>query len=55
MIYPPSLSLRVVEIENTLCNQNKLICKVFCENMKLNLELESFFLRLLLFDLCSMI
>jgi hypothetical protein len=38
---PESLSLRVVELENALCNQDKLICKVFRENKKLNLELES--------------
>jgi hypothetical protein len=35
------LSLRVVELENALCNQDKLLCKVFHENKKLNLELES--------------
>jgi hypothetical protein len=35
------LSLRVVELKNTLCNQDKLFCKVFHENKKLNLELES--------------
>jgi hypothetical protein len=35
------LSLTVVEFENALCNQDKLLCKVFCENKKLNLELES--------------
>jgi hypothetical protein len=35
------LSLRIVELENTLCIQDKLLCKVFCENKKLNLELES--------------
>jgi hypothetical protein len=33
--------LRVVELENALCNQDKLLCKVFCENKKMNLELES--------------
>jgi hypothetical protein len=33
--------LRVVEFENALCNQDKLFCKIFCENKKLNLELES--------------
>jgi hypothetical protein len=33
--------LRVVELENALCNQNKLLCKVFRENKKLNLELKS--------------
>jgi hypothetical protein len=36
-----SLSLRVVELENALCKQDKLLCKVFCENKKLNLELKS--------------
>jgi hypothetical protein len=38
---PESLSLRVVELENALCNKDKLLCKVFCENKKLNLELKS--------------
>jgi hypothetical protein len=33
--------LRVVELENALCNQDKLLCKVFRENKKLNLALES--------------
>jgi hypothetical protein len=37
------LSFRVVELENTLCNQDKLLCKFFCENKKLNLEPESVF------------
>jgi hypothetical protein len=41
MIHPSSLSLRVVELENVICNQDKLLCKIFCENKKLNLELES--------------
>jgi hypothetical protein len=40
---PEGLSLRVVELENSLCNQDKLLCKVFRENKKMNLELESFF------------
>jgi hypothetical protein len=35
------LSFRVVELENALCNQDKLFCKVFRENKKLNLEVES--------------
>jgi hypothetical protein len=35
--------LRVIELENALCNQDKLLCKIFCENKKLNLELESSF------------
>jgi hypothetical protein len=33
--------LRVIELENALCNQDKLLCKIFCENKKLNIELES--------------
>jgi hypothetical protein len=40
---PESLSLRVVKLENALCNQDKLLGKVFRENKKLNLELESSF------------
>jgi hypothetical protein len=40
---PESLSLRVIELENALCNQDKLLCKVFHENKRLNLELESVF------------
>jgi hypothetical protein len=36
-----SLSLRVIELEIALCNQDKLLCKVFYENKKLNLELKS--------------
>jgi hypothetical protein len=38
--------LRVVELENALCNQDKLFCKVFHENKKLNLELESIFSKI---------
>jgi hypothetical protein len=37
------LSLRVAEIENALCNQDKFLCKVFRENKRLNLELENSF------------
>jgi hypothetical protein len=37
------LSLRVVELESALWNQDKLLCKFFCKNNKLNLELESAF------------
>jgi hypothetical protein len=33
--------LRVAKLENALCNQDKLLGKVFRENKKLNLELES--------------
>jgi hypothetical protein len=39
--FTESLSLRVVELENALCNQDKLLCKIFRENKKLNLEHES--------------
>jgi hypothetical protein len=38
-----NLSLKVAELENTLCNQDKLLCNVFRENKKLNLELEHSF------------
>jgi hypothetical protein len=37
------LSLRVTKLENALCNQDKLLGKVFHENKKLNLELENSF------------
>ncbi len=40
---PESLFLTVVELQNALCNQDKLLCKIFRENKKLNLELESAF------------
>jgi hypothetical protein len=40
------LSLRVIELENALCNQDKLLCKVFHENKKLNLELETAFFEI---------
>jgi hypothetical protein len=40
---PESLSFRVIEIKIALCNQDKLLCKVFRENKNLNLELESVF------------
>jgi hypothetical protein len=40
---PDGLSLIVIELENAICNQDKLLYKVFCENKKLNLELESSF------------
>jgi hypothetical protein len=38
---PEDLSLRVAKLENALCNQDKLLCKVFCENKKLDLEMKS--------------
>jgi hypothetical protein len=50
-----SISLRVTELENALCNQDKLLCKVFSENKKLNLELKILVLKLLLFGQCTMI
>jgi regulator of replication initiation timing len=40
---PEGLSLRVTELKNALCNQDKLLGKVFHENKKLNLELKSVF------------
>jgi hypothetical protein len=43
---PESLSLRVVKLENALCNQDKLLCKVFCEDKKPILELESAFSKI---------
>jgi hypothetical protein len=43
---PEGLSLRVAEFENALCNQDKLLGKVFHENKKLNLELESSFSKI---------
>jgi hypothetical protein len=33
-----SLSSKVVKLENALCNQDKLLYKVFHENKRLNLE-----------------
>jgi hypothetical protein len=43
---PENLSLRVIELENALCNQDRLLCKVFHENKKLNLKLESAFFEI---------
>jgi hypothetical protein len=43
---PEGLFLRVTELENALCNQDKLLSKVFRENKKLNLELESSFFEI---------
>jgi hypothetical protein len=36
-----SISLKVAELENALCNQDKFLYRVFCENKKLNLEIEN--------------
>jgi hypothetical protein len=41
-----SLSLRVVKLENALCNQDKMLCKVFRENKKPNLEFGSAFFEI---------
>jgi hypothetical protein len=38
-----SLSSKVIELENALCNQDKLLCRVFPENKNLNLKLENSF------------
>jgi hypothetical protein len=38
---PKNLSFRVIKLDNAICNQDKLLCKIFRENKKLNLELES--------------
>jgi hypothetical protein len=40
---PEGLFLRVAELENAICNQDKLLGKIFHENKKLNLGLESSF------------
>jgi hypothetical protein len=40
---PEGLSLQVTELENALCNQDKLLGMFFHENKKLNLEIESSF------------
>jgi hypothetical protein len=47
MIHPPeSLSVRVLELENALCNQDNLLYKIFHENKKLNLKLEGAFSKI---------
>jgi hypothetical protein len=55
VLSPEGLSFRVIELENALCNQDKLLCKVFHENKRLDLELQMLLLKLLLFDPCMMI
>jgi hypothetical protein len=35
------LSSKVHKLEDALCGQHKLLCKVFCENKDLNLKLEN--------------
>jgi hypothetical protein len=41
-----SVYLRITELENALYNQDKLLCKFFHKNKKLNLELESVFSKI---------
>jgi hypothetical protein len=41
-----SLSLKIAEVENALCNQDKFLCRVFYENKRLNLELEISFSKI---------
>jgi hypothetical protein len=41
-----SLSLRVAELENALCNQEKLLHRVFHENKNLNVKLENSFSKI---------
>jgi hypothetical protein len=43
---PESVSLRIAELENALCNQDKLLYKVFHENKKQNVEIESAFSKI---------
>jgi hypothetical protein len=50
-----SLSSRVVELENALYNQDKLFYKIFRENKRLNLELESSFSEIASLDPRTMI
>jgi hypothetical protein len=38
-----SLSCRVVKLGNALCNQDKLLCKIFHKNKRLNLEFKGAF------------
>jgi hypothetical protein len=35
------VSLRITELENAICDQDKMLCKAFHENKKLNHELKS--------------
>jgi hypothetical protein len=46
-----SLSLKVADHQGALCNQDKFLCRVFCENKKLNLEPENSFYEIA--SLCS--
>jgi hypothetical protein len=47
MTHPPRVFLcESPNLKNALCNQDKLLGKVFHENKKLNLELESSFSKI---------
>jgi hypothetical protein len=37
------LSSKMHKLEDALCSQDKLLCRVFCENKDLNLKLENSF------------
>jgi hypothetical protein len=37
------LSSKMHKLEDALCSQDKLLCRVFCENKYLNLKLENSF------------
>jgi hypothetical protein len=40
------LSSKVHKLEDALCSQDKLLCRVFCENKYLNLKLENSFVEI---------
>jgi hypothetical protein len=40
------LSSKVHKLEDALCRQDKLLCRVFCENKNLNLKLENSFVEI---------
>jgi hypothetical protein len=48
------LSSKVHKLEDALCSQDKLLCRVFCEDKDLNLKLENIFLKFLLSSRCIM-
>jgi hypothetical protein len=48
------LSSKVHKLEGALCSQDKLLCRVFCEDKDLILKLENIFLKFLLSSRCIM-
>jgi hypothetical protein len=50
-----SISFKVVELENALCNQDKLLCRVFMRTKILILSWKTLLLKLLLFDRCTIV